>query len=54
MGFGFERKGSISEHRRVVVAALTQELSTYTKPHTNATFGCSSPSWADTKCSALL
>lgn len=53
MRFGFERKDGISEHRRVV-AALTQEFSTYTEPRTSATFGCSSPSWADTKCSALL
>lgn len=54
MGFGFERKDGISKHRRGAVAALTQGLSTYTEPHVNATFECSGPSWADTKCSALL
>lgn len=50
IGFGFETKNGISEHRE----GGAKVLSTYTKPPINTTSESSSPFWADTKCSALL
>lgn len=53
MGFSFERKEGIFEHRGGGATVLTPVLSTYTKPHINTASESSSPFWADTKCFAL-